>query len=1224
MSMTLKKSQLIFVLGSVLALFSACRPSDGLLSGLDRGTNTAIKGEIAGDFPGCIAGKAIDAGRIQIDFAFPDGAKKMSIERDGIMVFSTSDPKVSRFIDHGLSEDANYLYTCTAQMSGGRSVLGSESLNIKTISTSSPEFKGIISSKYVLASKSISLKWNTVLASSVPAAAYKIYANVGSSVNWDADPIATITDPGQLSAELTASYFKDEAGVGLGDELVYAFGVRACANSGVCDENVKATTITVPDEGAPKTEGHHSLSVSNGTVLINAPWHPSQGAVAKRMLYVATSATGPYNETKSYQVSDLTKVPTSLSIENLPEGSRYFLLVVDVDPSGNSNFSRIQGSKVAVIDSVSKPPIAPTELLSRPNFVGAKSFIALSWADNSSNESGFKIERSSDGVSYAEIATVEANFYEDSGLIQDKKYFYRVKAFNAGGVSEASNVAAALIPSAPRKIIGLKAVAGSEKVELSWTASDSNGTIRYQVYRAESNGEFSPLLDWSATLAENNFADLHVENGVQYSYIVTALNESGEGLKSDQVTAMPNSTPRKPGAVLVSPKMGSSTKLIVQWTDASSNENGFKIERKNAHAGSYAEIGRTLANINSFESAGLEQGQSYVYRVSAFNDLGVSEGTESAEVFPPNAPESLQLSGESGSKQVVLNWSLPEGSEKVGPVTYKVFRVNSAPGAENTALSDEISATSFTDKDLVNGVAYSYQVRVTNAVGVSVDSNIFQITPRLTVGFVWPSEGSAIASSQLTVEGSCDSGVSASVQITPPQGPSISSACQANQFSVRISVPPQAGAFQVKASQTDSLNKVKVGTLSLKRELPSPTSVKVGLQHACAIFSGGVKCWGANGYKQAAPTTLAPGEVFEQIAIPSRSTEAKVTELALGSNHSCALLENGEVRCWGRGIYGQLGLGQGITTNASTPEKVNLPAAAQITSGSDHTCALTRAGDVYCWGLNVCKRVGANRESCWGDSGGSAYSADNKTVFYDHAHEPVKINSSGTWKAKFIQNGYTHSCAITDEENSRILCWGKNDLYQLAQVTNAPAMYPTPVEIKAKIASSQSQLSKATSLLLGYQYGCAIIDKGYGGTYCWGNGTYGPMGIVATSDTYKLGAVAAFPGHTLLEGWATQVAVGYSTCGIFVGSAPDSKVLKCSGSYSPIKPMDSNYSTTYSEAKLIGDSVTKGREPVSGSINNTFGCVIFKEGAEKPNTLRCWGTTNSYGQLGIFESEPAE
>jgi alpha-tubulin suppressor-like RCC1 family protein len=76
------------------------------------------------------------------------------------------------------------------------------------------------------------------------------------------------------------------------------------------------------------------------------------------------------------------------------------------------------------------------------------------------------------------------------------------------------------------------------------------------------------------------------------------------------------------------------------------------------------------------------------------------------------------------------------------------------------------------------------------------------------------------------------------------------------------------------------------------------------------------------------------------------------SRLSAGSSHTCAVVESGDVFCWGRNLYGQLGDGT-LTQRETTPVQVSgLTGVSELGAGLWHTCALTEAGEVFCWGHN--------------------------------------------------------------------------------------------------------------------------------------------------------------------------------------------------------------------------------------------------------------------------------
>src|SRR3954470_3682100 len=101
---------------------------------------------------------------------------------------------------------------------------------------------------------------------------------------------------------------------------------------------------------------------------------------------------------------------------------------------------------------------------------------------------------------------------------------------------------------------------------------------------------------------------------------------------------------------------------------------------------------------------------------------------------------------------------------------------------------------------------------------------------------------------------------------------------------------------------------------------------------------------------------IAAGLVWESVpagAAPHRAGARTVTPaIALGGNHSCALLANGTAKCWGANAFGQLGNGTFI--HSSSPVVVSgLANAVAIAVGGDHSCALLANGTAKCWGANA-------------------------------------------------------------------------------------------------------------------------------------------------------------------------------------------------------------------------------------------------------------------------------
>ena len=132
------------------------------------------------------------------------------------------------------------------------------------------------------------------------------------------------------------------------------------------------------------------------------------------------------------------------------------------------------------------------------------------------------------------------------------------------------------------------------------------------------------------------------------------------------------------------------------------------------------------------------------------------------------------------------------------------------------------------------------------------------------------------------------------------------------------------------------------------------TTLSAGGMHTCAILdNGSVSCWGrgSNGQLGNGETSDRTTPTLTSSLGPGRTAVA----LSSGTHHTCAILDNGSVSCWGDGYYGQLG--NGGTSDKYTPTLTSSlgtgRTAVALSSGGYHTCAILDNGDVSCWGWDI-------------------------------------------------------------------------------------------------------------------------------------------------------------------------------------------------------------------------------------------------------------------------------
>ena len=304
--------------------------------------------------------------------------------------------------------------------------------------------------------------------------------------------------------------------------------------------------------------------------------------------------------------------------------------------------------------------------------------------------------------------------------------------------------------------------------------------------------------------------------------------------------------------------------------------------------------------------------------------------------------------------------------------------------------------------------------------------------------------------------------------------------------------------------------------------LRSPVSISVGYQHGCAILDdGSVSCWGTGnvgqignglggqGGSDPSLTRLSP-EPTSGFG-PARTAVA----ISAGSSHTCAILNTGEVSCWGYGSEGRLGHGSTSSMNIPTDTAsfgVPNPAIA-ISAGYAHTCVILDGGDVFCWGKNNYGQLGD----------GTTSNRDTPTI----------TASLGT-KAVAIAAGYDHTCAILD--NGEVSCWGRNQNGQLGDGNEG-------IDSTSPISTDTLGTNRdAIAISAGLDHTCVILDNG--DVSCWGNSDYGALGNGDDTDNiYSSPILTNSLGTTANPRTAVAIDAGWRhTCAIL-----DNGDLSCWG-----------------------------------------------------------------------------
>lgn len=375
--------------------------------------------------------------------------------------------------------------------------------------------------------------------------------------------------------------------------------------------------------------------------------------------------------------------------------------------------------------------------------------------------------------------------------------------------------------------------------------------------------------------------------------------------------------------------------------------------------------------------------------------------------------------------------------------------------------------------------------------------------------------------------------------------------------------------------------------LLLLADAPRITQIVAGALHTCALHSSGVmRCWGSSDYGQLGyGNTNRIGDDETPASAGDVDTGGRVVQIAAGFFSTCALLQSGDVRCWGRLIN----LGPGAAAHMGDNETpgsqpvVNIGGTVtRIVAGGEHFCALLSNGAVRCWGGGTDGALGYGNTDRIGDDESPASAGD--------------VNIGGA--VLELEAGTNHNCALLN--GGAVRCWGSGLGGRLGY-GNTQTIGDDETPASAGDVNVGGAVARIEG---GHFHTCAQLTGG--ALRCWGYGFNGRLGYASTLDIGD-DEIPASAGDVNLGGAVASYSVGiHHTCALVSGGG-----LRCWGWGADGRP-------GYGNTNDIGDNETPasagdvdlGGSAVQIATGQGHTCALLTTGA-----VRCWGRSD-VGQLG--------
>ena len=388
---------------------------------------------------------------------------------------------------------------------------------------------------------------------------------------------------------------------------------------------------------------------------------------------------------------------------------------------------------------------------------------------------------------------------------------------------------------------------------------------------------------------------------------------------------------------------------------------------------------------------------------------------------------------------------------------------------------------------------------------------------------------------------------------------------------------------------------------------------------SCAITAAGaLKCWGQNnadgalGQGDSNNRGDQPGEMGDALTAVPLGTGRSAVAVSSAGDHSCVLLDNASVKCFGWNGGGQLGQGDGSARGDSPGELGDaLPAvdlgtgrtAVAVSANGSQSCAILDNAQLKCWGDNLFGQLGQGDGIRRGDGPGEM----GDTLL------PVDLGTGRT--ATAVATGRSHTCAVLD--NGSVKCWGWNQFGQLGLGDTNNRGGGAGQMGDALPAVDLGSGRTAVAISAGFITTCALLDNGQ--VKCWGNNTSGQLGL---GDTNARGDGPGEMGDALP---AVDLGTGRTAVAISVGDTGpcallDNGWVKCWGGNNAGQLGQGDTDNRGDGSNEMGDALLPidlgtGRTAVAITGGNVHNCARLDD-----DSVKCWGDNNA-GALGLGDTD---